>query len=473
MGNGLARAAVILWPAVALGFFAARRHGASLARTTAWMMLVPAMFLPARFEIELAGLPDLDKHRVAFLSIAVALELFHPTGLRPRLRAHGFARAVLGVLALGAFLTALTNRDPLVYGPTVLPGLTPWDGVSSAAGLFVDVYLPFAIGERVFRTERDVLALLDVLGTCALVYAPLALVEVLLSPQLHRWVYGYYPHMFFQHIRGGGYRPMLFMSHGLSVAMFAFVCLQASIALARVRARTWVEPGPRIAVAAVLLAACKSLGAALYGAAGAALQYLVSERAKARVVAALAVVVLAYPVLRIEGLFPTEAVVAAFRRVSPERAASLAFRFDQEERLLLRANERPIWGWGPWNRPHVFASWGQRVSISDGTWVILLGESGYVGFAGFFALLLAPLARFARVQRRMPPRTQVLVGALALILAVSAVDLLPNSRSDYLSTVYAGALLAVAGRYGRSARRAPGADGPGALAGEAPARAAG
>jgi hypothetical protein len=441
--NLLARAAVIAWPAICIAIYAARRHK-SLARTTAWMVLLPAMFLPAALVIDLPGLPDLNKHRAAFIGIGVSLELFHPVPLLERLRAHRLARIVLFILIVGVVQTARTNGDALFYGPTVLPALGTWDALSLAAGTVLDVYLPFAIGERIFRTERDLLDLLEVLALCGLIYAPLAVVEVVLSPQLHRWIYGYHQHSFFQHIRAGGYRPMLFMSHGLSVALFAFMALQAAVGLARARVHARLEAGVLVAAPAAMLIACKSMASGVYGVVGTALQYLLSERARARVITGIAVLVLAYPVLRMERVFPTQTIVRAFATLSTERAASLAFRFDQEERLLARAQQRPLFGWGGWGRPHIFAPWGQQISISDGAWVILFGEFGYVGFAGFVTLLVAPLLRFVRTRPRLPARPQILVGALALILAVCALDLLPNGRLDNLSSVYAGALFALA-----------------------------
>ena len=53
-----------------------------------------------------------------------------------------------------------------------------------------------------------------------LVYVPFCLFEVKQSPQLHVIVYGYMPHDFGQQVRFGGYRPMVFLGHGLLVAFF-------------------------------------------------------------------------------------------------------------------------------------------------------------------------------------------------------------------------------------------------------------
>ena len=45
--------------------------------------------------------------------------------------------------------------------------------------------------------------------------------EARLSPQLHSRLYGFTQHDFLQTVRGDyTYRPMVFMQHGLAVAMF-------------------------------------------------------------------------------------------------------------------------------------------------------------------------------------------------------------------------------------------------------------
>jgi hypothetical protein len=53
-----------------------------------------------------------------------------------------------------------------------------------------------------------------------LVYIPFCLYEVVMSPRLHRIVYGFHPHSFGQAKRGGGWRPVVFMHHGLMNSMW-------------------------------------------------------------------------------------------------------------------------------------------------------------------------------------------------------------------------------------------------------------
>jgi hypothetical protein len=452
--NALAWFALAAWPVIALAFYAYRRRSGRLAATTAWMMVLPVMFLPSALTYKTPGLPYLDKHRICFLAIAVALAIFHRRELRSRDPWRLFPAAVVLFMSYGIVRTVRSNPEVLVFGPTIVPGLTGHDIPSNILALVLDLYLPFIIGQRVFRTGRDLRDLFDVLSTCALVYAPFMLVELRMSPQFHNWVYGYHPSAFLQAIRGTGYRPTVFMNHGLSVAMFSFTTLCAALALVKVRARIG-RPAARVraSVSAGMVLACKSFGAIIYSVAVAPLIVLFPGRLVRLVVLVLAVGVVAYPTARAEGWFPTQEVVSFFSRIDAERAFSLSFRFNQENELLKRAEERSAFGWGTFGRNRVYASWGQDLSITDGYWVILLGIWGYFGFAGFFALLVVPLLRYAWNSPRLPWSTQVLVGSLALIVVTFGVDLLPNSRSDHLPMAYAGALFTLAGAVGRSARK--------------------
>jgi hypothetical protein len=458
--NRIASLALAVWPALVLAFFALRRGSASPARTTAWMMFLALMFLPANMELKTSGLPFMDKHRLAFLSIAVALQLFHRKDLLARARGHQLPRLLLLACIYGVIQTVNANRDALYFGPTVLPALTDHDKTSLPLAMFLDLYLPFAVGQRIFRTEEDLKDLFEVLGLCALIYMPFFLVELRLSPQFNYWIYGYYQSEFRQAVRGGGYRPMVFMNHGLSVATFLFSAFCASLGLFRLRERFRSPfPGTISAVLAGLLLLSKSLGAIVYAVVAIPLQLLVPRKVLSGVVLALAVVVVAYPVTRASNVFPTARIVEFFERIDPDRAESLAFRFRQEDALAARAMERPVWGWGTFGRNRIWAPWGQDISITDGSWILRLGIYGYFGFAGFFAFLLLPLLRFVWNRKWMAPDTQMLLGTLALMVAAYAVDLLPNGRSDYLSFAFAGALYTLAERGRRpAAQAAPAAD---------------
>jgi hypothetical protein len=441
LANPLAWAALFGWPLIALTCFALRRASRRCARTTAWLMLLPAMLLPSSFAWDPPLLPAIDKHRMAVLSVAVGLLLFHRRQLLRRAPGHNFPRLVAAAILAGVVGTVLGNRDTLVYGTTVLPGLTAHDVVSLAISVVLDVYLPFAIGQRVFRTEQDLRDLLAVLSTAALLYLPLLLLEVRLSPQLHNWVYGFHPSAFSQTVRQGGYRPMVFMTNGLAVAMWVMSCLGATLALRLGRARTPVLPvGARVAVDWILLVLCKSLAPAIYAGATTLLAWLARPRVAARVIVAVVAVVTIYPVLRANQAFPTERLVEFFGSISAERAQSLDFRLDNEDALLARAEQRPVFGWGTFGRNRVYSAEGQDLSVTDGYWIILLGCFGYVGWAGFLALFAGPLLRFVRRQGSMPREAAQVLAVFALVVAFFALDMLPNAPWDSLPLLYAGAL---------------------------------
>jgi hypothetical protein len=461
-GNVFASVVLYAWPLLVIGTYARRRASSSLARTTAWMMILPVMFLPSSHVL---GFAALDKHRLSLLAIGVALQLFHRRDLLVRAPLHQFSRLSLLVLALGATQTVRTNDDVLSFGPLSLPALTWRDGAWMIYGSFIDTYLPFAIGQRVFKTAEDLRDLLDVLSLCALIYVPLCLFELRFSPQLHNWVYGYLPTDFIQATRGTGYRPVVFMNHGLSVAMFLFSGFAAALALRKVGTEVQPSPRNRALLTGTVLVLGNSLASLIYSLVATLFHRVRSSKNLGRVVAVIAVLVVAYPAMRATDLLPTQDIGQFFGRFSKQRMDSLVFRFMNEDALLARALERPVFGWGSWGRNRIFEAWGdpgdewagfKDVSVSDGSWIVMLGMSGLVGFAGFFAFFVVPLLRFARNRAAMPPRSQALAGALALIVALFLVDLIPNAQSDFLPLAYAGALFTLSGRRRKKAPRRTG-----------------
>jgi len=450
--NALAWAALAGWPLVVLVTIATRRPTGRLARTVSWLMLLSLMFLPSNLVLKVPGIPELDKDRICVLSLAVALELFHRRPLGVAIRENLFPRLVLGLAIWGVYQTVLTNPDSLTYGPKVVPGLTAHDFPSLAVALLLDHYLPFAIGARIYRTRRDLQDLLEVMTACVLIYLPFCLVELRMSPQFNVWLYGYYPSDFLQEVRAGGYRPMVFMKHGLVVATFVFTGFLAALALRRIRARLDPTTGWRLGLSGGLLVLCKSLGPIVYGVVALVADRLLSGKRLARVLPVVSALVLAYPVMRAAGVFPTAQLVELAERASADRSQSLWYRFAQEEQLLAKVRQRPAYGWGGWNRNQVWSPWGQVVSVTDGYWIIILGVFGYVGFAAFFLLMLTPVLRFAWYQGKMARDARVLCGALALLVTVFTIDQLPNSLPGFMPITYAGALFTLSWRLAQPAR---------------------
>ena len=76
--------------------------------------------------------------------------------------------------------------------------------------------------------------MLIVAGLC---YSVPMLFEVRMSPQLHTWIYGYFPHSFVQQMREGGFRPVVFLGHGLLTAFFIMSAAVAAAAFWQTRTR--------------------------------------------------------------------------------------------------------------------------------------------------------------------------------------------------------------------------------------------
>jgi hypothetical protein len=453
--NIIAYVVLFSWPLVCLAVFGARRGRAPLANTVTWMLVLPLMFLPSNMAWDPPLLPPLNKLRVGLFSVWLALSVFHRAELKRRASGSWTPRLIFVLFSLAMAGTVMNNHDALFYPPVVLPGLTWYDYLSVFIQELLDLYLPFALAQRVFRDEKGLIEFFKVMSTAGLVYAPFMLFEVRMSPQLHNWIYGFYPSDFVQSMRQGGYRPIVFMKHGLSVAGWTLVCLISALALRRARLNLRrVGSGARVAIHWVMLILTKSMGPLIYGVLASVFRFW-SVKATARLAVFVVVLVSAYPVLRAQGIFPAAGIVQTAAAVSADRAQSLEFRFDNEDVLLRHAMQRPWFGWGTFGRHHVYGWGGKQESVTDGQWIITLGTFGYVGHSLYFLFLFMPLLRFLRHYKRMPSRARGLCGMLALLLSIFELDLLPNAFSDYLVMVYAGMLWTLSEALARKRAKTP------------------
>jgi len=150
-----------------------------------------------------------------------------------------------------------------------------------------------------------------------------------------------------------------------------------------------------------------------------------------------------YPLLRTFDIFPSTQLISIAASVSQERADSLKFRFDQEGQLLERASERKFFGWGRYGRSRVYdEESGKDVTVTDGRWIITLGQFGLFGFIAEFGLLMLPVLRAASALGRVSTfEDKVVLAGLASISAINTLDLLPNAALNPWSWLIAGALL--------------------------------
>lgn len=435
----MAMIAMLLWPLVALILFRRLEAVPGLI----WGIVLPYLFLPEAFEIALPALPDLNKTSIITIGLVLGYatnrEKFHNELLRnpltlanARLRLFGFV--CFWVLVLGAVFTVLGNGDVLRYGPIVLPPMRPWDAISMT-GDIVFFIAPFFFARRYLARPEAHRALMSAFVVMALIYSFLMLIEMRLSPQLHNWVYGYHQHSFLQHIRDG-YRPKVFLAHGLWVGFFMFMATVSAFSLWRVTAeRKWLFAGGWLFI---ILALSANLGAFLIAVIVLAMMFGLSQRLQILLALGIAGTTLFYPMLRQAQLIPIDQIMAGAAKISAERAQSLLFRLDNEDQLLEKALERPIAGWGGFSRERVYNEEGRDISVSEGRWIQMISTRGWLGYIGLFGLLTAPILFLSQTRKRKPIPPETL--GLALIIMGNLIYMIPNSTLTAIGWLVFGAL---------------------------------
>ena len=448
---------LLAWPLVIVLMFRVM----TLERALIWSILGGYMLLPQVTEINFPGIPAFNKTSLPNLTAFVVIVVM--AGRLPHLLPRSLiARALVLLLALSPAMTVLNNLDSIrfglqsvgglqVYDPSRLvqgdlPGLRAYDSASELARQLI-MLMPFFLARHYLRSEAAITEILRALVVAGLIYALPMVFEVRFSPQLHTWVYGFIQHDFIQAIRAGGFRPFVFMPHGLWVAFFAFMTAMAGVALTMT-----AKPGKRrqmVVVTLILVALvplCKSLGAIVFALALIPALLFLPARVHLLFGLLVSVLVLAYPMMRGAGLIPTAQIVERVERISEERSQSLQYRFDNEDRVFEHVREKPVLGWGSWGRfmPRDPMTGETRVVV-DGLWIITIGQFGWLGYLALFGLLVMPLMSiWWQGRRAQAPPIPISVSALVLIYAANVLDLLPNATLVPFSLLIGGALLGYA-----------------------------
>lgn len=456
MPNAIAYIALLGYPFIAVFFFRIWSVPTAVAAT----LLGGYLFLPSEPTFDFPLLPVLDKHSIPALvamsmaTLAVATAKADAAQMKRRgmkvidqdhMLQGWLPRGKVPLICLGLFVstaigTMLTNGDSIrITATNYLPGLRVYDIFSMLLGIAFTIP-PFLLGRKFFFQEEHHAKLLFVFAVCGLVYSFFALIEIRMSPQMNTWIYGYFPHSFLQHVRNGGYRPLVFLQHGLWLAVFQAMAMTAALALSR-----YVDKKHRTKwlLAALWIFGVMFLSRSLGGFALALMMLVVILALPGRMVGfvcvSLVAISLLYPIMRLIGIFPLDSIVSAASLISQDRAGSLNFRFVNEEQLIAKGMDKLLFGWGGWGRNAIYdTSSGKSLSIVDSQWIISFGVGGLVGYMSEFGLYITGLLAvgFGLTRREIPMVTR---GIMAM-LTINLVDMLVNATATSATWLLAGAL---------------------------------
>ncbi|MEO0946849.1 MAG: O-antigen ligase domain-containing protein [Cyanobacteria bacterium J06641_5] len=420
------------WFPFALGIF--NRFPARRAIVATF--IIAWLFLPIA-SYKFPGIPDLTKFSATSYSALLSIFLFDINRLktfRP-----GWWDIPILFICFSPIFTSLDNDLGLYNGMAVTLKQTVTWGIPYFIGR---LYLGSLVGLRE-------LAIGIFVG--GLAYIPLCLFEVRLSPQLHRMVYGFFPHNFAQTRRYGGFRPQVFMQHGLEVGIWMLAATLIGIWLWRTGAMRQIFGFPVAPLLPILLGTfvlCKSTGAWALCILGLFLLFFVTTFRTALPMFLIVGVIL-FHLGTSTFSHPLHArALVDFLYTTPlgptGRVDSLEFRVENEELLGDYAKQRFWLGWGGFdrNRP-VNEKTGKLLGTPDSLFIVHFGIRGAIGVFSTFTLFLLPIV--ATIWRKGPVQSwarpeRAPVGVLVIILLMYAADCLLNAMTNPIFILTMGGL---------------------------------
>jgi tetratricopeptide (TPR) repeat protein len=387
------------------------------------------------------GIPDYTKQSATSLGILLGTLLFRTDWLvavRPR-----WFDLPIAVWTLCPIASSLSN------------GYGIYDGLSASFNSSVSWGLPYLIGRVYFSRLEDLFEVAYAIVIGGLIYIPFCLWEMKMSPQLHLNVYGVDPSGWGE-VSYGGYRPKVFMSTGLELAMWMGATVVSGFWLWRSRAVRQIGGYPFgwfMGVLSITALLCRVTGGWLIMAMGVSLWPLMKfSRPRLLPVILLLVVPVSYIGVRALDLWSGREAVRLVATVFNERRAqSLEFRMQNEDILVRKALQSPVFGWAGWGRARVYDETGKDISTTDGLWIIAMGTYGLVGLSAFYATLLLPIILLTKRYPADAWLTPELAPAcvLAILANLYAIDCIANGMVNPIYSLAVGAVTGVIGTIDR------------------------
>jgi hypothetical protein len=424
----LALVALVGWIGLTVALFAklAPRRAILVSVLGGWLFL-PLVTVPIP-----GPLPDLDKTTAIYTGVFLGMLFFDRVSF---LRFHPtWFDAPMAVWVLSPFLSSLAN------------GLGAYDGMSAVFENLVKWGLPYWLG-RIYFFERD--ALRDLawgIFIGGLLYIPFCWFEIFNGPYLHWYAYGIYPDAAKYAYRLGGWRPLVFMQHGLMVALWMTLASVCGVILYLGGAfQEWKRWRGIAGVSALVVTtfALRSVNAWALLAFTLVLLAVSTRMQRAWLLWLTDAVIFLYLGLRVTGLWYAFEVAHAVGAILGEKKESLLFRFVNEIQIAEPARLQPLWGWGRWGRACIGREGGLPVLTPDSVWIAALGQQGFGGFFAILGVLFLPTLLFSV---RAAPKTWLTreiapVTACAFVVLIFALDSLANAMLIPASLIATGGIV--------------------------------
>lgn len=405
------------------------RHAVIAAIVLSWM------FLP-QFTYTISGIPNYD--RIAAMSYGILLgTLIYNPQILSRFRLHPLDLPIIIFCSLPMF-TSISN------------GLGAYDGLSAVLGRSVQWGFPYFIARLYFTNRQHLSELAFGIFVAGLIYMPFTLYEIVMSPQLHIKVYGFFPHDFNQTRREGGWRPQVFMEHGLMTAMWMITAFLAGYQLFR---SGWLQQHfpafrtvwlPALGMLFITIVLSKSKGALFLMLFGIVLIHILQITGWRITLYLVLTLPILYMIGRGSGHWDGELLVTGAARISdPERVGSLEYRLYMETILADKARERFLLGWGGFGRSFVRDDDGKVISVPDGLWILIFGYNGAIGLSALLAMLITPPLVFLRLYPPITWRDPSVAAILSLpvLILLFALDSLLNAMFNPTVLLFAGGII--------------------------------
>ncbi|MFM9265544.1 O-antigen ligase domain-containing protein [Tychonema sp. BBK16] len=392
-------------------------------------MIVAWQFLP-QVALSIPGLPPYTKMSAACYGVLLGTLIYDTTrfaSFKP-----GWIDVPILICCLCPIASQITNGgSPL--SPT-LNQIVTWG-------------LPYLLGRLYINNLDGIRQLAIGIFAGALAYIPFTLIEGIRGPIMHQTVYGVNAfNDWSQARRMGGWRPVVFMQHGLMVGLWMMTAALIGFWLWQTGAVKKFQGRSMKMLVIVLIIAfflCRSTGAYSLFAMSLIVLFCAKQFKTSLPLLFIIGYIIFYLYLAASGQFSSAEVISFISQVfGEERAGSLGFRFQNEEILGEKARIQFLFGWGDSGGNRVYNDYGDDITVTDSLWIIAFGVNGVVGLISLFASLLLPvLVLCFKYPARTWSNPKVAPAAvLGITLTMYAFDCVLNAMTNPIFMLIAGAI---------------------------------